>query len=220
MPDPDEAHHYRRKYRGLISIDSKPSEVDSRLLSVLYTPGVAQLCEYIAEDPRRSFTHSGRGNTVAVVSDGSSALGLGDVGPEATVPILESKAVFFKKMAGLDALPLSLRSGGIDDIVDTVKRIAPTVGAVSLEDISSPICFEVEQVLSDQLDIPVLHNDQHGTAITALSILHNVCRLQGHRNLETLSVVIVGAGAAGLATVKLFHHAGINDITLCDRQGV
>lgn len=220
MADREQALHYRRKYRGLISIDSKLSEVDSRLLSVIYTPGVAQPCEAIEEKPSRSFTHSGRGNTVAVVSDGSSALGLGDVGPEATLPILESKAVFFKKMAGLNAQPLCLNTGDVEEFVDVVKRIAPTYGAISLEDITSPRCFEIEARLKDELDIPVLHNDQHGTAITALSILHNAERLKKDYRVEGSSVVVVGAGAAGLATVRLFHAAGIEDIVLCDRDGV
>ena len=220
MFDREEALHYRRKYRGLISIDSKLREVDSRLLSVIYTPGVAQPCEAIEQDSSRSFTHTGRGNTVAIVSDGSSALGLGDVGPEATLPILESKAVFLKKMAGLNGIPICLNTHDVDEIIDTIERIASTVGAISLEDIASPRCFEIEARLKDRLDIPVMHNDQHGTAITALSIVHNMCRLFDDRCLDNISCVILGAGAAGLATIRLFATAGIKDIVLCDRRGV
>lgn len=219
MSETDQALHYRRKYRGLISLSNKLHQVDSRFLSIVYTPGVAQPCEAISEDPERSFTYSGRGNTVGIVSDGSSALGLGDVGPEATLPILESKAVFFKNMAGLGAYPLALQTSDVDEIVEACKRIAPTVAAISLEDIASPTCFEVEEKLQDELDIPVLHNDQHGTAVTALAILFNVCRLQNHRELENLSVVVAGAGAAGIATCKLFNNAGIDDIVLCDEKG-
>ncbi len=220
QPGTDQALHYRRKYRGLISLDSKLNQVDSRFLSIVYTPGVAQPCEAIEEDPSRSFTYSGRGNTVAVVSDGSSALGLGDVGPEATLPILESKAVFFKNMAGLGAYPMALDTHSADRIVEVCKRVAPTVAAISLEDIASPTCFEVEARLTEELNIPVLHNDQHGTAISALAILHNVCRLQKERTLKDLSVVVAGAGAAGIATVNLFREAGITDIVLCDEDGV
>jgi malate dehydrogenase (oxaloacetate-decarboxylating) len=218
MPD-DQALHYRRKYRGLISLGNKLRQVDSEFLSIVYTPGVAQPCEAISEDPEKSFNYSGRGNTVGIVSDGSSALGLGNVGPEATLPILESKAVFFKNMAGLGAYPLSMNTSSVEEIVKACKRIAPTVAAISLEDIGSPTCFEVEEQLQDELSIPVLHNDQHGTAVTALAILHNVCRLQEHRKLEELSVVVTGAGAAGIATCKLFNQAGIEDIVLCDEAG-
>ncbi len=216
----EQALHYRRKYRGLISIDSKPLDVDSELLSILYTPGVAQPCEAIADLPERSFSHSGRGNTVGILSDGTSALGLGEVGPEATMPILESKAVFFKKMAGLDVYPLAANTTEVDELVEVARRIEPTIGALSLEDIGSPRCFDLEERLREELDIPVLHNDQHGTAITALTILHNVCRLQTERELTDLKTVIVGAGAAGVATVELFNAAGIPDLTLCDQKGV
>lgn len=220
MPEEDDqALHYRRKYRGLISLGNKLRQVNSEFLSIVYTPGVAQPCEAISEDPQRSFTYSGRGNTVGIVSDGSSALGLGNVGPRATLPILESKAVFFKNMAGLGAYPLAMNSSSVDEIVRVCKRIAPTVAAISLEDIGSPTCFEVEKQLQDELSIPVLHNDQHGTAVTALAILHNVCRLQSHRELENLSVVVAGAGAAGIATCKLFNEAGVEDIVLCDEEG-
>lgn len=219
MSDDDQALHYRRKYRGLISLGNKLRQVDSEFLSIVYTPGVAQPCEAISEDTDRSFTYSGRGNTVGIVSDGSSALGLGDVGPRATLPILESKAVFFKNMAGLGAYPLALNGSSTEEIVEACKRIAPTVAAISLEDVASPTCFEVEKQLQEELSIPVLHNDQHGTAVTALAILHNVCRLQSDRSLEGLSVVVAGAGAAGIATCKLFNEAGIDDITLCDEEG-
>ncbi len=188
-------------------------------MSIVYTPGVAQPCEVISEEPGKSFNYSGRGNTVGIVSDGSSALGLGNVGPEATLPVLESKAVFFKNMAGLGSYPLALKASTVDEIVKTCRRIAPTVAAISLEDIGSPVCFKVEERLRDELSIPVLHNDQHGTAVTALAILHNVCRLQTHRSLEELSVVVAGAGAAGIATCKLFSDAGIDDIILCDQEG-
>jgi len=220
VPDRSQALHYRRKYRGLISLDSKLHEVDSHLLSVIYTPGVAQPCRAIAECPEKSFTHSGRGNTVAIVSDGSSALGLGNVGPEATMPILESKAVFFKKMAGLNAQPLCLDTEGVDDFVKTVERLSSGFGAISIEDVASPRCFEIEERLKSSLDVPVMHNDQHGTAITALSILHNVCRLQPDRRLENLKIAMTGAGAAGVATVRLLSRAGVRRITLCDENGV
>jgi malate dehydrogenase (oxaloacetate-decarboxylating) len=215
----DQALYYRRKYRGLISLGNKIRQVDSDFLSIIYTPGVAQPCEAISEKPERSFTYSGRGNTVGIISDGSSALGLGNVGPRATLPILESKAVFFKNMAGLGAYPLAMEGADTDEIVEACERIAPTVAAISLEDLASPTCFEVEEKLQDRLSIPVLHNDQHGTAVTALAILKNVCRLQDPRTVDDLSVTVAGAGAAGIATCKLFNQAGIEDITLCDEEG-
>ena len=187
-------------------------------LSMAYTPGVARVCSAIAENRQKAFKYTIKANTVAVVSDGTAVLGLGDIGPEAAMPVMEGKAVLFKEFADVNAFPICLDTKDTDEIVETVIRIAPGFGGINLEDISSPRCFEIEQRLQEVLDIPVFHDDQHGTAIVTLAALINACRLTGRR-MEDLAVCIVGAGAAGVAVAKILISSGVTDIVACDRFG-
>jgi malate dehydrogenase (oxaloacetate-decarboxylating) len=187
-------------------------------LSMAYTPGVARVCTAIAEDRSKAFDFTIKKNSVAVVSDGSAVLGLGDIGPEAAMPVMEGKAMLFKEFAGVDAFPICLDTKDPDKIVETVRLLAPTFGGINLEDISSPRCFEIEQRLIEALDIPVFHDDQHGTAIVVLAALINACRLTGRR-IEDLSAVIVGAGAAGVAVAKIMMNSGVTNVVACDRAG-
>jgi malate dehydrogenase (oxaloacetate-decarboxylating) len=187
-------------------------------LSMAYTPGVARVCTAIAENRQKAFKYTIKANTVAVVSDGTAVLGLGDIGPEAAMPVMEGKAMLFKEFADVDAFPICLNTKDVDEIVETVIRMSPTFGGINLEDISSPRCFEIEQRLKDALDIPVFHDDQHGTAIVTLAALINACRLT-ERRMEELAVVMVGAGAAGVAVAKILLDAGLSSIVACDRFG-
>jgi malate dehydrogenase (oxaloacetate-decarboxylating) len=187
-------------------------------LSMAYTPGVARVCTAIAENRQKAFKYTIKANTVAVVSDGTAVLGLGDIGPEAAMPVMEGKAMLFKEFADVDAFPICLNTKDVDEIVETVIRMSPTFGGINLEDISSPRCFEIEQRLKDALDIPVFHDDQHGTAIVTLAALINACRLT-ERRMEELAVVMVGAGAAGVAVAKILLDAGLTSIVACDRFG-
>jgi malate dehydrogenase (oxaloacetate-decarboxylating) len=187
-------------------------------LSMAYTPGVARVCTAIAENRQKAFKYTIKANTVAVVSDGTAVLGLGDIGPEAAMPVMEGKAMLFKEFADVDAFPICLATKDTDEIVETVIRIAPTFGGINLEDISSPRCFDIEQRLQEALDIPVFHDDQHGTAIVTLAALINACRLTGRR-MEDLEVLMVGAGAAGVAVAKILMDAGVTSIVACDRFG-
>ena len=188
-------------------------------LSMAYTPGVARVCSAIAEDRERAFQYTIKRNTVAVVSDGTAVLGLGDIGPEAAMPVMEGKAMLFKEFAGVDAFPICLSTKDPQEIIDTVERIAPGFGGVNLEDISAPRCFEIEEALKERLDIPVFHDDQHGTAIVVLAALMNACRLTG-REIGDLRVLMVGLGAAGIAVTKILLEAGVTEIIGCDSQGV
>ena len=183
-----------------------------------YTPGVARVCKAIAEDPDKAFQYTIKRNTVAVVSDGSAVLGLGDIGPEAAMPVMEGKAMLFKEFGGVDAFPLCLSTKDPDEIVATVKAVAPTFGGINLEDISAPRCFEIEERLKRELDIPVFHDDQHGTAVVVLAALLNAVKLTGSR-LEDLDVLIVGLGAAGIAVAKILLAAGVRHIIGCDSKG-
>jgi malate dehydrogenase (oxaloacetate-decarboxylating) len=187
-------------------------------LSMAYTPGVARVCSAIAENRQKAFKYTIKSNTVAVVSDGTAVLGLGDIGPEAAMPVMEGKSLLFKEFAGVNAFPICLNTKDVDEIVETVERISPTFGGINLEDISSPRCFEIEQRLQASLDIPVFHDDQHGTAIVTLAALINSCRLTG-REMKDLEVLMVGAGAAGVAVAKIFMDAGVTSIVACDRYG-
>jgi malate dehydrogenase (oxaloacetate-decarboxylating) len=187
-------------------------------LSMAYTPGVARVCSAISENRQKAFKYTIKANTVAVVSDGTAVLGLGDIGPEAAMPVMEGKAMLFKEFADVDAFPICVSTKDVDEIVATVVRIAPTFGGVNLEDISSPRCFDIEQRLQEALDIPVFHDDQHGTAIVTLAALINACRLTGRR-MEDLNVLMVGAGAAGVAVAKILMDAGVTSIVACDRFG-
>jgi malate dehydrogenase (oxaloacetate-decarboxylating) len=188
-------------------------------LSMAYTPGVARVCSAIAEDPSKAFEYTIKHNTVAVVSDGSAVLGLGDIGPEAAMPVMEGKAALFKAFGGVDAFPICLDTKDPDEIVEIVKAMAPGFGGINLEDISSPRCFEIEERLVNELDIPVFHDDQHGTAIVVLAALINACKLTGRR-IEDLNATMVGAGAAGIAVAKILMGSGIKSIVACDRNGV
>jgi malate dehydrogenase (oxaloacetate-decarboxylating) len=188
-------------------------------LSMAYTPGVARVCTAIADDPDRAFQYTIKRNTVAVVSDGTAVLGLGDIGPEAAMPVMEGKAMLFKEFAGVDAFPICLDTKDADEIVATVRRIAPGFGGVNLEDISAPRCFEIEDRLKAELDIPVFHDDQHGTAVVTLAALLNACKLTG-RELSDLRVLITGLGAAGVAVTKILMEAGVTDIVGADSKGL
>jgi malate dehydrogenase (oxaloacetate-decarboxylating) len=187
-------------------------------LSMAYTPGVARVCLDIERDRDRAWEYTIKKNSVAVVSDGTAVLGLGDIGPEAAMPVMEGKAVLFKEFADVDAFPICLDTKDPEEIIATVKALAPTFGGINLEDISSPRCFEIEARLVEELDIPVFHDDQHGTAIVVLAALLNACRLTGRR-IEDLTVAMVGAGAAGVAVARLLMDSGITSIVACDRFG-
>ena len=188
-------------------------------LSLAYTPGVARVCEAIAENKRLADDYTWVGNTVAVVTDGTAVLGLGDIGPHAAMPVMEGKAVLFKQFGGVDAVPICLDTTDPDAIVETVVRLAPSFGGINLEDISAPRCFEIESRLKNRLDIPVFHDDQHGTAVVVLAAMENALKLTGRRLAET-RVVISGAGAAGVACTKILLAAGVRDIAVTDRKGV
>jgi malate dehydrogenase (oxaloacetate-decarboxylating) len=187
-------------------------------LSLAYTPGVAQPCLEIQRDPEKVWELTGRWNTVAVVTDGTAVLGLGDIGPEAGKPVMEGKCVLFKAFGGVDAVPLCVRSKEVDDIVNTVRLLAGSFGGINLEDISAPRCFEIERKLKACCDIPIFHDDQHGTAVIVLASLLNALKFT-KRRLEDISVVTSGAGAAGVAIIKLLMAMGLKDVVMCDRQG-
>ncbi|MFF2080388.1 NADP-dependent malic enzyme [Kitasatospora sp. NPDC058162] len=192
---------------------------DADDLSLAYTPGVARVCTAIAEQPELVNDYTWKSNTVAVVTDGTAVLGLGDIGPEASLPVMEGKAILFKQFGGVDAVPIALACTEVDEIVETVVRLAPSFGGVNLEDISAPRCFEIERRLQDALDIPVFHDDQHGTAIVTTAALWNAAKVTG-REIGALRAVISGAGAAGIAIAKMLLAAGIGDVSVCDRKGV
>jgi malate dehydrogenase (oxaloacetate-decarboxylating) len=188
-------------------------------LSMVYTPGVARVCRAIADDPDKAFQYTIKRNTVAVVSDGTAVLGLGDIGPRAAMPVMEGKCCLFKEFAGVDAFPICLDSTDTDEIVRTVELMAPGLGGINLEDISAPRCFEIEDQLKQRLDIPVFHDDQHGTAVVVLAALLNSVKLTGRR-LEDLNVLIIGLGAAGIAVAKILLAAGVTKIIGADSRGV
>jgi malate dehydrogenase (oxaloacetate-decarboxylating) len=204
---------------GKISIQNKVPLTTRDTLSMAYTPGVARVCEAIAADPRKAWQLTIKGNSVAVVSDGTAVLGLGDIGPEAAMPVMEGKAMLFKEFAGIDAYPICLRTKEPDEIVAAVKHLSVGFGGINLEDISAPRCFEIERRLQEQLNIPVFHDDQHGTAVVVLAALLNASRLT-RRKLERLRIVVCGAGAAGVAVTRILLRGGVRDIVVCDREGV
>src|SRR3954452_5628044 len=187
-------------------------------LSMAYTPGVARVCEYIAEDKTKAFDFTIKAKTVAVVSDGSAVLGLGDIGPEAAMPVMEGKAMLFKEFAQVDAFPICLASNEPEEIIQTVKLLAPTFGGINLEDISAPRCFEIEDRLKEELDIPVFHDDQHGTAVVVMAAPFTALKIVD-KPIESLRVLMLGLGAAGIACTKMMQASGITDIIGCDRQG-
>jgi malate dehydrogenase (oxaloacetate-decarboxylating) len=204
---------------GKIEVVSKTPLKTRADLSMAYTPGVARVCEAIHRDPEKAFTLTIKRNTVAVVSDGTAVLGLGDIGPAAAMPVMEGKAMLFKEFAGVDAFPVCLSTKDPDEIVRTVKAISPAFGGINLEDISAPRCFEIEERLKEELDIPVFHDDQHGTAVVVLAALLNAVKLVGKR-MEDLKVVVNGTGAAGVACTKIIMAAGVSNVVGCDQTGV
>ncbi len=204
---------------GKIRIQNKVP-VDTRdALSMAYTPGVGRVCKAIAENNKKAYTLTIKQNSIAVVSDGSAVLGLGNIGPEAAMPVMEGKAMLFKEFADIDAYPICLNTQNADEIVKAVEWIAPGFGGINLEDISAPRCFEIEDRLKESLDIPVFHDDQHGTAVVVLAATINALKVVG-KKLKDLHVVIVGAGAAGVAIIKILKNAGVNKILCCDSKGI
>ena len=208
--------HY--EWKGKLEVTPRAEVNSKEALSLAYTPGVAQPCLEIQKDVNKSYELTRRWNTVAVVTDGSAVLGLGDIGPEAGMPVMEGKCVLFKAFGGVDAIPLCVRSHDVDEIVNTVALLAGSFGGVNLEDIAAPRCFEIEQKLKERCDIPIFHDDQHGTAVITLAGLTNALKVVG-KKLEDVKIVFNGAGAAAIAIVKLLLSAGAKNITLCDRKG-
>jgi len=210
---------FRAHEGGKIEVVPTKALRDRADLALLYTPGVADVSRAIAADPSLAARYTARGNTVAVITDGTAVLGLGDIGQLAALPVMEGKAVLFKHFAGVDAVPVCLQTGTVEELVEAIVRLAPTYGAINLEDISAPRCFEIERQLRDRLDIPVFHDDQHGTAIVVLAALINATRVVD-KDLTMLRVVVQGAGAAGVAVAKIMVRAGIKDVVVCDSRGV
>ncbi|MET9912527.1 NADP-dependent malic enzyme [Streptomyces sp. NPDC006476] len=204
---------------GKMAVQATVPVRDKDDLSLAYTPGVARVCTAIAEKPELVHDYTWKSSVVAVVTDGTAVLGLGDIGPEASLPVMEGKAILFKQFGGVDAVPIALDTTDVDEIVETVVRLAPSFGGVNLEDISAPRCFEIERKLQERVDIPVFHDDQHGTAVVTLAALRNAARLTG-KGLADLRAVISGAGAAGVAIAKMLVEAGIGDVAVADRKGV
>lgn len=215
----EESLRLHREWRGKLDIVPKMDIATREALSLAYTPGVAEPCRKIAEDPQAAYEYTMKANTVAVVSDGSAVLGLGNIGPLAAMPVMEGKAALFKAFGGVNAVPVCLDTQDVDEIVETVIRMAPSFGGINLEDISAPRCFEVERRLIEALDIPVFHDDQHGTAIVVLSGVINALRLTGKRK-EECRVVVNGAGSAGIAIAKLLLSYGFRHLVLVDRCGI
>jgi malate dehydrogenase (oxaloacetate-decarboxylating) len=217
-PDPDDPVFALHR-GGKMEISATVPLRNAQDLAMSYTPGVARVCEAIAADPALAHDYTWVSNTVAVITDGTAVLGLGDIGPAASMPVMEGKAVLFKQFGGVDAIPVALDTTDVDEIVETIVRLAPTFGGINLEDISSPRCFEIERRLIERLEIPVFHDDQHGTAVVTLAALINAARVTD-RELEDLKVVISGAGAAGVAIMKMLQSAGVRKIAVVDRAGV
>jgi malate dehydrogenase (oxaloacetate-decarboxylating) len=209
---------FRLHLGGKIEVANRAPVKTRDDLSMAYTPGVARVCMAIHEDPAKAFQYTIKRNTVAVVSDGSAVLGLGDIGPEAAMPVMEGKAMLFKEFGGVDAFPICLDTTDPDEIVAAVQAIAPTFGGINLEDISAPRCFEIEDRLKETLDIPVFHDDQHGTAVVVLAALMNACKLTG-RSLSDVRALVVGIGAAGVAVSRILLAAGVREIVGCDSRG-
>lgn len=214
----EEALNFHKEVKGKLEITSRVSIENEKDLSLAYTPGVAEPCREIHKDPENAYIYTRKWNTVAVVSDGTAVLGLGDIGPLAALPVMEGKSILFKKFADVDAFPLVLDTKDSNEIVETIVRIAPTLGGVNLEDISAPRCFEVERLLKEKLDIPVFHDDQHGTAIVVLAALINSLKIVG-KKLEDLKVIVNGAGSAGSAISKLLLSSGVKNLIICDKDG-
>ena len=215
----EEALELHRKHQGKLEAVTKVPVRNARDLSLAYSPGVAEPCKDIFDDTSKVYEYTMKGNLVAVVSDGTAVLGLGNIGPEAAMPVMEGKAVLFKSFAGVDAFPICLKTNDVDKIVETVKLLEPTFGGVNLEDIAAPACFEIEERLKKETNIPVFHDDQHGTAIVTAAGLINALRVVG-KKLEDIRVVTNGAGAAGIAIIKLLLSMGVKDVIMCDTKGI
>ncbi len=224
-PEPDYSAPYDHDpafplhLHGKIEVRPTVRVRDNAGLALAYTPGVGRVSQAIAENPALAWTHTWKSNAILIVTDGTAVLGLGDIGPVAALPVMEGKSLLFKEFGGIDCVPICLDTTDVDEIVDTVVRIAPAYGGINLEDISAPRCFEIERRLQERLDIPVFHDDQHGTAVVVTAALTNAARVVG-RPLGDLRVVISGAGAAGVAIAKMLIAAGVGDLAVCDRVGV
>mgnify|MGYP000906737356 CR=1 FL=1 len=214
-----EALELHRTHQGKISIVGRAPLANKHDLSLVYSPGVAAPCLEIAKDPEQVWTYTGKGRTVAIVTDGSAVLGLGDIGPEAALPVMEGKAALFKAFGGVDAFPICLQTQEVEEFVQTVKNIATSFGGINLEDIAAPRCFEIEQRLQAELNIPVFHDDQHGTAIVVCAGLFNALQVVD-KKLDQVNIVVNGAGSAGVAIVKLLLAAGAREIKVLDRKGI
>jgi malate dehydrogenase (oxaloacetate-decarboxylating) len=210
---------FHEKLKGKIEITSRVPVATVEDLSLAYTPGVAVACNAIVENPARVYDLTRKNNMVAVITDGSAVLGLGNIGPEASLPVMEGKCLLYKEFAGVDAFPIALKTQNVEEIIKTVQMITPMFGGIHLEDISAPRCFEIEDRLSDLLDIPVFHDDQHGTAVVILAGLYNALKVV-HKNIDEVTVVINGVGAAGAATAKLLLAAGVKKMRLVDSKGL
>ncbi len=215
----EEALELHRKHQGKLEAVSKVPVRNAYDLSLAYSPGVAEPCKEIFDDPAKVYDYTMKGNLVAVVSDGTAVLGLGNIGPEAAMPVMEGKALLFKAFAGVDAFPICLDTTDVDKIVETVKLLEPTFGGVNLEDIAAPACFEVEERLKRETNIPIFHDDQHGTAIVTAAGLINALRVV-NKKLDEIRVVANGAGAAGIAIIKLLVSMGVKDVIMCDTKGI
>ena len=213
-----ESLRVHEKYKGKLSVKSRVAVNDKEDLSIAYTPGVAEPCRKIADDKKEVFKYTIKGHTVAVVSDGTAVLGLGDIGPEAAMPVMEGKSILFKEFGGVDAFPICLDTKDPEEIIKTVKYISPTFGGINLEDISSPRCFEIEERLKADLDIPVFHDDQHGTAIVVTAGIINSLKIV-KKEWKDLKIVVAGAGAAGLSICRLLQTFGPDDVILTNRKG-
>ncbi|MBE5859464.1 MAG: NADP-dependent malic enzyme [Butyrivibrio sp.] len=219
MTNAEKALKLHEEWNGKLEITSKAKVRSREDLALAYTPGVAEPCKLIAEDKELAYKYTTKANTIAVVSDGSAVLGLGNIGPHAAMPVMEGKAVLFKEFAGVNAVPICLDTQDTEEIIKTVKYLAPTYGGINLEDISAPRCFEIEERLKAELDIPVFHDDQHGTAIVVLAGVINGLKVVGKKK-EDCKVVVNGAGSAGIAITKLMLRYGFKDVTMCDRNGI
>ena len=214
----EESLQFHKQLRGKLEVSSRVKIKNEKDLSLAYTPGVAEPCREIHKDPSTAYLYTRKWNTVAVISDGTAVLGLGDIGPLASLPVMEGKSILFKEFADVDAFPIVLDTKDVNEIVETVVRIAPTLGGINLEDISAPRCFEIEKKLKERLNIPVFHDDQHGTAIIVLSGLMNALKIV-NKKVEDLKIIVNGAGSAGTAITKLLLSYGAKNIIICDRAG-
>lgn len=214
----EESLQFHKQLRGKLEVSSRVKITNEKDLSLAYTPGVAEPCREIHKDPSTAYLYTRKWNTVAVISDGTAVLGLGDIGPLASLPVMEGKSILFKEFADVDAFPIVLDTKDVNEIVETVVRIAPTLGGINLEDISAPRCFEIEKKLKERLNIPVFHDDQHGTAIIVLSGLMNALKIV-NKKVEDLNIIVNGAGSAGTAITKLLLSYGAKNIIVCDRAG-